>query len=82
MLSTPVVSFIALYMRLFQAHSFAASVTARALYDYAAQNADELSLREGDTFTVLDRSDPDWWKVESKGSVRVVPALYAEAIQG
>ncbi|KAH7105277.1 Dbl homology domain-containing protein [Auriculariales sp. MPI-PUGE-AT-0066] len=59
-----------------------AVTTARALYDYTAQNPDELSLTEGDTLTVIEQSDPDWWKIEHQGHVRVVPALYLEAVQG
>lgn len=38
--------------------------TVYALWDYEAQNSDELSLREGDAITILRRKDEnetEWW---------------------
>ncbi|KAL1409575.1 hypothetical protein Q8F55_003566 [Vanrija albida] len=53
---------------------------ARAVYDYAAGGAEELSLTEGDALEVIDQADPDWWKVEKSGAVYIVPAAYVEII--
>ncbi|TXT04229.1 hypothetical protein VHUM_04227 [Vanrija humicola] len=53
---------------------------ARAVYDYAAGSAEELSLTEGDALEVIDQADPDWWKVEKSGAVYIVPAAYVEII--
>jgi SH3 domain len=35
-------------------------VIARALYDYTALTADELSFNEGDILLIIDDSDMDW----------------------
>jgi hypothetical protein len=53
-----------------------------ALYPYTGNNPDELPFAEGDTLTVLDRSDADWWKVERDGLVFIVPAGYVELVEG
>lgn len=52
----------------------------RALYEYAAGNDEELSFHEGDKLAVVDKSDPDWWKVEKDGAILLVPAAYVEVI--
>lgn len=57
-------------------------VTATALYPYTGSNPDELAFAEGDTLTVIDRSDRDWWKVEQDGLVFIVPAGYVEVVEG
>ena len=59
-----------------------AAVNATALYPYTGGNADELPFAEGDTLTVINRSDPDWWKVEQDGLVFIVPAGYVELVEG
>ena len=58
------------------------AVRATALYPYTGNNPDELPFAEGDTLTVIDRSDVDWWKVEQGGSVFIVPAGYVELVEG
>ncbi|TFK20128.1 hypothetical protein FA15DRAFT_600278 [Coprinopsis marcescibilis] len=57
-------------------------VKAKALYDYAAENADELSLQEGQIVSVVDNSEEEWWKAEKDGLVLVVPAAYLELVEG
>lgn len=57
-------------------------VKAKALYDYTTVNTDELPFQEGDELTVIDRSDPDWWKTEKEGIVFIVPAGYLEVLTG
>jgi hypothetical protein len=59
-----------------------AAVKATALYPYTGNNPDELPFAEGDTLTVIDRSDADWWKVEQDGLVFIVPAGYVELVEG
>ncbi|KAI9009502.1 hypothetical protein BC832DRAFT_369645 [Gaertneriomyces semiglobifer] len=52
-----------------------------ALYDYEAQGADELSIKENDNLAVLDDSDPEWWKVRlvsKRGGGGLVPASYVQ----
>ncbi|CAM9225977.1 unnamed protein product, partial [Phaeothamnion confervicola] len=51
--------------------------TVRALYDYAAADDDELSLRRGDVVEVLE-SDGEWWKGRLRSKEGVFPANYVE----
>jgi actin cytoskeleton-regulatory complex protein PAN1 len=51
---------------------------AKALYSYVGENAEELPFTEGDTLSIVDRSDGDWWKAEKDGVVFIVPAAYLE----
>jgi hypothetical protein len=62
--------------------TFVTAVNATALYPYTGGNPDELPFAEGDTLTVINRSDPDWWKVEQDGLVFIVPAGYVELVEG
>ena len=48
-----------------------------AKYDFQARAADELSFTRGDPFLVLDRSNGDWWRVESATGARgLIPATF------
>lgn len=50
-----------------------------ALYDFAADGEDELSVAEGETLFVLERDSDEWWKCRnSSGGEGVVPASYIE----
>jgi len=51
----------------------------RALYNYNAQENDELTIRKGDVITVI-KEHPDWWEGELNGTVGVFPANYVEKI--
>lgn len=42
----------------------------RALYDYDAQSDLELSFKEGDLITILEKDDSGWWHGELNGLVR------------
>ncbi|PPJ53482.1 hypothetical protein CBER1_00322 [Cercospora berteroae] len=61
----------------------------RALYDYAAQSAEELEIKDGDLLLVLDKSeDDDWWKCKKKASSDeddepegLVPNNYVEEVR-
>jgi hypothetical protein len=50
-----------------------------ALYDFDADDADELSVKEGEQLTVLEKEADDWWKCRNtRGAEGVVPASYLE----
>uniref|UniRef100_A0A8C3R7K3 Intersectin 1 n=1 Tax=Cyanoderma ruficeps TaxID=181631 RepID=A0A8C3R7K3_9PASS len=48
------------------------------MYDYNAQNDDELAFNKGQIITVLNREDPDWWKGEVNGHVGLFPSNYVK----
>ncbi|KAF9462614.1 hypothetical protein BDZ94DRAFT_1260849 [Collybia nuda] len=53
--------------------------TGFALYDFAADGDDELSIVEGERLTILERDGDEWWKCRNiKGKEGVVPASYIE----
>ncbi|KAI0261797.1 hypothetical protein BC834DRAFT_925418 [Gloeopeniophorella convolvens] len=54
------------------------SIKAKGLYDYPGGSPDELPFAEGDTLTIVDRSDADWYKAEKDGVIFIVPAAYLE----
>ena len=58
------------------------AVKAKAMYDYSASNADELSFSEGEMLTIVDTSEDEWWKAERDGAVFIVPAGYLEVAEG
>ena len=40
---------------------------ARALFDYTAEDPEELSFKEGDILYIVDKvADQEWWKVIAK----------------
>lgn len=51
-----------------------------ALYDFRAENPDELNMRAGDVVTVVQkRQQDDWWQVESAvGKRGLVPSTYLD----
>lgn len=58
-----------------------------ALYDYDAQAAEEVSIKENDILYVVDNSDPSWLEVQLKmpsvdqiGPIGLVPASYVEEV--
>jgi len=54
-------------------------VSAKALYDYDAENPDDLSFKEGDIIMVLDQSDPSgWWEGEIGGKTGFFPSNFVE----
>lgn len=55
---------------------------AKAIYTYNASNSDELSFNEGDTLSIIDTSEEEWWKTEQGGVVLIVPAAYLELVEG
>lgn len=57
-----------------------------ALYDYQAQNEEEISFSANNTLYILDKEDPDWYKAQLKvpanldGPVGLIPANYIENV--
>ncbi|TMW51996.1 hypothetical protein DOY81_002914, partial [Sarcophaga bullata] len=46
------------------------------LYNFEARHADELDLKAGYKVTVIDTSDPDWWKGKVLGRIGYFPSKY------
>jgi len=51
----------------------------RALYDFDAENPDELTFKTGDVITVQEKNG-EWWKGEFNGNSGLFPANYVEMI--
>uniref|UniRef100_A0A3B3SVS9 Osteoclast-stimulating factor 1 n=1 Tax=Paramormyrops kingsleyae TaxID=1676925 RepID=A0A3B3SVS9_9TELE len=51
----------------------------RALYDFKAEEEDELGFHAGDLIEVLNRSDASWWKGRLRGKVGLFPTNYVES---
>ena len=53
----------------------------RALYDYDAQDTDELTIRAGDIITIVNKDNAGWWQGKLRGKSGLFPANYVEIIQ-
>jgi hypothetical protein len=53
----------------------AKKVQARAQWDFAATDTDELSFKKGDVITILEEDD-DWWVGELNGKKGTLPRNY------
>nr|XP_044627958.1 intersectin-2 isoform X2 [Equus asinus] len=49
-----------------------------AMYDYTANNEDELNFSKGQLINVLNRDDPDWWQGEISGLTGLFPSNYVK----
>ncbi|KDR82039.1 hypothetical protein GALMADRAFT_240494 [Galerina marginata CBS 339.88] len=54
---------------------------AKAVFTYTGGNLDELSFTEGETLSIVDMSEEEWWKAEQGGVVLIVPAAYLEIVE-
>lgn len=55
----------------------------RALYDYDATEANELSMREGDLLVLLEKDESGWWRGRNnEGNEGVFPSNFVEVIGG
>ncbi|TPX33628.1 hypothetical protein SmJEL517_g03571 [Synchytrium microbalum] len=48
----------------------------RAMFDYTAQREDELSFTEGTIIYIVNKNDPNWWRVRIEEKEGMVPANY------
>ncbi|XP_060946380.1 GRB2-related adapter protein 2a [Limanda limanda] len=55
------------------------AVQVKAIYDFTAEEGDELGFSAGDVIEVLDRSDASWWKGRLRGKMGLFPANYTSA---
>lgn len=50
------------------------------LYNFKSRHQDELDLKAGDKVTVIDFSDPDWWKGKCLGRTGYFPSKYCSKL--
>lgn len=48
------------------------------MYDYTANNEDELSFAKGQLINVLNKDDADWWQGEINGMTGLFPSNYVK----
>ncbi|XP_068630684.1 uncharacterized protein Stacl [Battus philenor] len=51
------------------------------LYNFKSRHVDELDLKAGYKVTVIDTSDPDWWKGKCLGKIGYFPSKYCTKLQ-
>lgn len=51
------------------------------LYNFKSRHSDELDLKAGYKVTVIDTSDPDWWKGKCLGKIGYFPSKYCTKLQ-
>ncbi|XP_028831583.1 sorbin and SH3 domain-containing protein 2 [Denticeps clupeoides] len=51
---------------------------ARAIYDFKAQTAKELSFKKGDAVNIIRQIDSNWYEGEHRGRVGIFPISYVE----
>ncbi|KAI8914411.1 P-loop containing nucleoside triphosphate hydrolase protein [Gorgonomyces haynaldii] len=52
----------------------------KALYDYDATEADELSMKVGDVIAITGKDDPGWWTGTLNGKSGMFPSNYVQEI--
>lgn len=51
-----------------------------ALYDFAANDCDELSFKAGDIIGLVDKPSEDWWLGSINGNKGLFPSTYVKVI--
>ncbi|WWC73129.1 uncharacterized protein I206_107095 [Kwoniella pini CBS 10737] len=63
--------------------SSASAETATVQYDFDADGDDELTVKDGETVTIVDKENDEWWLVRNlRGKEGVVPAAYVQLNDG
>ncbi|XP_063064042.1 growth factor receptor-bound protein 2-like [Engraulis encrasicolus] len=52
----------------------------KAMYDFSAEEKDELDFSSGDVIEVLDQTDPAWWRGRLRGREGLFPSNYTTAL--
>ncbi|CAG8519125.1 27658_t:CDS:10 [Dentiscutata erythropus] len=56
--------------------------TATVMYDYDAEEEGEISLKEGTTITILEKTDDGWWRGKNEqGEAGIFPSTYVTEIK-
>eukprot|EP00028_Trichosphaerium_sp_Am-I-7-wt_P013442 CAMPEP_0168514400 /NCGR_PEP_ID=MMETSP0405-20121227/4085_1 /TAXON_ID=498012 /ORGANISM="Trichosphaerium sp, Strain Am-I-7 wt" /LENGTH=288 /DNA_ID=CAMNT_0008533515 /DNA_START=196 /DNA_END=1062 /DNA_ORIENTATION=+ len=55
-------------------------VELRCIYEYEAQEDNELTMAEGDIIILLEKDESGWWRGELKGNVGVFPCNFVEVV--
>ncbi|XP_051751038.1 sorbin and SH3 domain-containing protein 2 isoform X7 [Ctenopharyngodon idella] len=54
--------------------------SARAIYDFKAQSAKELSFKKGDPVNIIRQIDSNWYEGEHRGRIGIFPISYVEKV--
>jgi len=64
----------------FEKHDLDFSEKVVALYQYTAQNEDELSFEKDDVITLLAKEEEAWWRGELNGVSGLFPSNYVAPV--